>query len=256
MDLVKLLAKLQTIGVTEAEDKQADKDYDGDGKVESEKDEVWGSRMKAATKSKANEDIENVLRGLAAIQEGEGKCPDCGEVHEGECSKSKMDECGDMEMSPLTAPDAGIEMQPMSAIQAAMAQEPEQAPAEVEAEESPRYTLSIQNGDSNLNMTTDVPDEIIHIMKLAGVEGKAEVKAAPTQDGEKAEKEVEEAWGNTPAATNEKEPKAYGDIRDWALKGTGKGQEGSASRKPFGSGDNPMSESAMFEEYKKFKAGK
>ena len=31
--------------------KKAKKDYDGDGKVESEKDEVWGSRMKAANKS-------------------------------------------------------------------------------------------------------------------------------------------------------------------------------------------------------------
>lgn len=29
-------------------EKKADKDYDGDGKVESAKDEVWGSRMKAA----------------------------------------------------------------------------------------------------------------------------------------------------------------------------------------------------------------
>jgi hypothetical protein len=31
---------------------KADKDYDGDGEVESEKDEVWGSRMKAAEKDK------------------------------------------------------------------------------------------------------------------------------------------------------------------------------------------------------------
>ena len=30
--------------------KKATKDYDGDGEVESEKDEVWGSRMKAAKK--------------------------------------------------------------------------------------------------------------------------------------------------------------------------------------------------------------
>ena len=31
--------------------KKAKKDYDGDGKVESEKDEVWGSRFKAAKKA-------------------------------------------------------------------------------------------------------------------------------------------------------------------------------------------------------------
>lgn len=36
--------------------KKAKKDYDGDGKVETEKDEVWGSRMKAA--KKAGKDVE------------------------------------------------------------------------------------------------------------------------------------------------------------------------------------------------------
>ena len=76
MDLVKLLSKLQAI--SEAEDKKADKDYDKDGEVESEKDEVWGSRMKAAEKSKANEDIMNVLKGLKAIQEGK-----CVKIHSG-----------------------------------------------------------------------------------------------------------------------------------------------------------------------------
>jgi hypothetical protein len=35
----------------EAAEKKADKDYDGDGEVESNKDEVWGSRAKAAAKS-------------------------------------------------------------------------------------------------------------------------------------------------------------------------------------------------------------
>lgn len=33
------------------EAKKAKKDWDGDGKVESEKDEVWGSRLKAAKKA-------------------------------------------------------------------------------------------------------------------------------------------------------------------------------------------------------------
>lgn len=40
------------------EEKKADKDYDGDGEVESDKDEVWGSRMKAAAKSgKMDEEV-------------------------------------------------------------------------------------------------------------------------------------------------------------------------------------------------------
>lgn len=37
-------------------EKKAKKDYDKDGEVESEKDEVWGSRMKAAKKSKDSDD--------------------------------------------------------------------------------------------------------------------------------------------------------------------------------------------------------
>ena len=38
-------------GMFESKEKKADKDYDGDGEVESEKDEVWGSRAKAAAKA-------------------------------------------------------------------------------------------------------------------------------------------------------------------------------------------------------------
>jgi hypothetical protein len=128
-------------------------------------------------------------------------------------------------------------------------------------ESSPKakYTLSIQNGENNLQMTTDMPDEIIHIMKLAGVNKGAEVTKteAPEQEQTKEPKqEVEEEWGNTPSQTKERDPKAYGDIRDWGMKGTGKGQADSASRKPFGQGDNPLGEQAMMEAYKKFKASK
>lgn len=244
MDLVRLLSKLSAIGGMQGsmnEEKKPDADKDG---VPDWADKADGKDDSEDKKEKANEDIFNVLKGLKAIQEGE----------------ADIVECGEMEMSPFTAPDAGIEMQPMSAIQAELPDDEhgEEMSPEVE-EEKPSYTLSIQNGDSNLNMTTDIPDEIIHIMKLAGVQGKAEVKkAAPSPEGEEAgeEKEVDEAWGNTPAATNEKEPKAYGDIRDWALKGTGKGKPGYGDRRAPGQGDNPMNESTMFAEYKKFKAGK
>lgn len=269
MDLLNLLTKLQAIdsSVQEAKElkggqKELDKDDDGD---------IDGDDFAHMRKQK-NEDIFNVLKGLKAIQEAEGKCDDCGEVHEGSCSKSKMkeetldeakcpkcgmdpckcnhkkvDECGDMEMSPLTDPDAGYDMAPM----AAMAQQAEPEMAAEPAEEKPRFTLSIQNGDSNLSMTTDIPDEIIHVMKLAGVKGKPEVKPAKPEQGE--EKEVEESWGNTPSATNEKEPRAYGDIRDWGLPGTAKAKTHPV---PAKQGDNPLGETAMFEEYKKFKSGK
>jgi hypothetical protein len=48
--------------VTE-EEKKADKDYDGDGEIESEKDEVWGSRLKAADK-KVKEDLVDECGGM------------------------------------------------------------------------------------------------------------------------------------------------------------------------------------------------
>ena len=49
--------------VDEAKSKKAGKDYDGDGKIESDKDEVWGSRAKAAAKAGKpfNEDIQSQL---------------------------------------------------------------------------------------------------------------------------------------------------------------------------------------------------
>jgi hypothetical protein len=47
----KLFAEYQQFVSEGKKDKKADKDYDGDGEVESNKDEVWGSRAKAAAKA-------------------------------------------------------------------------------------------------------------------------------------------------------------------------------------------------------------
>ena len=113
-------------------------------------------------------------------------------------------------------------------------------------ESNDRYTLNIQRGDKSLNVTTDSPEELMMIMKLAGVGGQATVS----------DQMATEEFANTPDATKEREPHAYGDIRDWGRKGTGKGQPGSALNKPFGQGDNPLSEQAMFDEYRKFKQDK
>ena len=55
--------------------KKAKKDYDGDGKIESDKDEVWGSRMKAAKKAgKLKESISEGIDNFTAadIKELEG----------------------------------------------------------------------------------------------------------------------------------------------------------------------------------------
>ena len=170
--------------------------------------------------------------------------------------KYKVNECGDMPM--------GAEMSPMSAVSdmASPIQvignpeaEPESPHMEVPmAAEAPKatYTLNIQNGENNLSMTTDMPDEIIHIMKLAGVNKGAEVTKTAAPEGEQ---EVEESgYENTPDNTRARDPKAHGDIRDWGQKGTGAGKPNYPGTRA--SGDNPMSEQAMMEDYKHFKAGK
>jgi len=190
----------------------------------------------------------NVLRQLAGIQE-----------------------CGDMpignEMSPMTTvangePHMGIPAEVMAQMsapeQGSEMAEPEGPHMEVPmAAEAPKatYTLSIQNGENNLQMTTDMPDEIIHIMKLAGVNKGAEVTKKETPaTGEEGEQEVEESgYENTPDNTQARDPQAHGDIRDWGQKGTAKS---STHYTPAQSGDNPMNEQRMFQDYKNFKAGK
>lgn len=188
--------------------------------------------------------------------------------------KYKVNECGDYQggsndysypssgqMSPMTI--TGAEQPHMgipSEVMAQMASSPEggeeqMSSPEMAMPEAPKatYTLSIQNGENNLQMTTDMPDEIIHIMKLAGVNKGAEVskKVAP-EAGE--EKEVEESgYENTPDNTNARDPQAHGDIRDWGRKGTA---NASTHYTPAKSGDNPMNEQRMFQDYKNFKAGK
>ena len=312
-DLANLLGRLQAI--SEADDK-ADKDYDKDGKVESEKDEVWGSRMKAAdkNKSKANEDIENVLRGLMAIQEGEDYCDACDRPadkcicddhdhvdealnvpklsalvgvdgqklraavmrsQQGQPTRSDIILLADTFVKILTNPDDKAIQDVANLIKAGNSrQAPKEQPTEesvqlgecgemsasplsmMGAEQAPeqkdRYTLTITKGDgSSLNATTDVPEELMQIMKLAGINVGGEVTQAPVAepDGDEA---VEEEFGNTPAATQEREPRVHGDTKDWGLPGTARAQ---TQPTPAKQGDNPMAES-MFDEYKNFKAGK
>ena len=178
--------------------------------------------------------------------------------------KYKVNECGDYpesgQMSPMTMtgqeqPHMGIPAEVMAQMSA-----PEQGPEQAQPEiamaepEAPKatYTLSIQNGENNLQMTTDMPDEIIHIMKLAGVNKGAEVTKKETPaDGEQ---EVEESgYENTPDNTRARDPQAHGDIRDWGQKGTANAK---THYTPAKSGDNPMNEQRMFDDYKNFKAGK
>lgn len=172
--------------------------------------------------------------------------------------KYKVNECSDM--SPMTSvPNGeshmGIPAEIMARMSSPEMAEPEGPHMKVPmAAEEPNatYTLSIQNGENNLQMTTDVPDEIIHIMKLAGVNKGAEVTKKEMPAG--GEQEVEESgYENTPDNTRARDPQAHGDIRDWGQKGTA---NASTHYTPAQSGDNPMNEQRMFQDYKNFKAGK
>jgi len=225
---------------------------------------------KKETMSKALDDKEvkesalSLLRRYAGIQEAKIEEDDVEEGNEfsgalkaakdaGEeefevgGKKYKVNECGDMpmanQMSPITAvTNMGVPAEvPHMEIPAQQA----------EPEERPMFTLNVRNGDNNLSMTTDSPDEIIHVMKLAGVNKTAEVTKTPADDQEK---EVDESgYANTPSNTRERDPKGYGDIRDWGMKGTATAKTHSI---PAKQGDNPLGEQAMMEDYKKFKSGK
>lgn len=239
---------------------------------------------KPGDEKEVNETALNLLRKYAGIQEAkieeddveEGNefsgalkaAKDAGkEEFEVAGKKYKVNECGDYpesgQMSPMTItgaeqPHMGIPAEVMA--QMAGQEEPEMAEPEgphmeVPMPEAPKatYTLSIQNGENNLQMTTDMPDEIIHIMKLAGVNKGAEVTKKETPAGGE-EQEVEESgYENTPDNTNARDPQAHGDIRDWGRKGTA---NASTHYTPAKSGDNPMNEQRMFDDYKNFKAGK
>lgn len=145
--------------------------------------------------------------------------------------KYKVTECDAMGMSPLTMMGADHEGHDHADMGTA----------------KDRYTLSISKADgTTLNATTDAPDELAALMKAVGMgSNTAAVPAKPDA--------VEEEFGNTPAATNERDPRLHGHTKDWGLPGTGAGKPNYPGTRA--SGDNPMAES-MFKEYLKFKSGK
>ena len=77
MNFEQLFQKMRELDqpVSEAE-KKADKDYDGDGKVESGKDEYMGSRMKAAEEDEDDKETSESLDQL--VDEVETEMDECG----------------------------------------------------------------------------------------------------------------------------------------------------------------------------------
>lgn len=87
---------------------KADKDYDGDGKVESDKDEVWGSRAKAAAKAgkpfgkdkKVKEGLKGNQHKLDVDDDGDIEADDLADLRAGKKKKDqKVDEAEKKTMS-------------------------------------------------------------------------------------------------------------------------------------------------------------
>lgn len=273
MDSLKALGKKTMDTLGHKDDEELIKDM--------QKQQGMPQTGKKPSEEKIEETALNLLRKYAGIQETKIEEDDVEEGNEFSGAlkaardsgkeefevagkKYKVNECGEDypssgQMSPMTMtgqeqPHMGIPAEVMAQMAAPEMSEPEGPHMEVPmAAEEPKatYTLNIQNGENNLSMTTDMPDEIIHIMKLAGVNKGAEVsKKEMPADGEEVE---ESGYENTPDNTRARDPQAHGDIRDWGQKGTAKA---STHYTPAQSGDNPMNEQRMFQDYKNFKAGK
>jgi hypothetical protein len=86
MDFQQLMARMAELDQPVKESEKSDKDYDGDGKIESPKDEVWGSRAKAAAKSGKAFKEESEEEDEESVEENLDQLAD--EVQQ------DMDECG------------------------------------------------------------------------------------------------------------------------------------------------------------------
>lgn len=84
MNFQELMARMAELDKPVQEADKADKDYDGDGEVESPKDEVWGSRAKAAAKSGKPFKEDDSANESMSIDQG---------IEE---IAAEVDECGDM----------------------------------------------------------------------------------------------------------------------------------------------------------------
>lgn len=105
MDFKELMARMVELDQPIREADKADKDYDGDGEVESPKDEVWGARAKAAAKSGKpfKEDSEEEKDDDKPVEETLDEL--AGEV------EKEMDECG---MGPMNMPNANKQQDTVS----------------------------------------------------------------------------------------------------------------------------------------------
>lgn len=100
MDFQQLMARMVELDQPVQEAETSDKDYDGDGEVESPKDEVWGSRAKAAAKAGTPFKEESDEEDEKSVEENLDELAD--EVQQ------EMDECGMPGMSNMPSGMMGM----------------------------------------------------------------------------------------------------------------------------------------------------
>ncbi len=215
-----------------AEAKKADKDYDGDGKVETGKDEYLGSKIAAAKKAGKLE---------------EGTCPECGhnpcdceEVDEGNEFSGALDAARDagkkeFKVDGKTYPvkeDANLDecMSPMGS----MAGEMEQQQGKISVNTN---MSSDGNKSVSINADGDAAEQLMQMLKMAGLGGgETHAKlaiAVPADHGDVEVAEAEGQYANTP----EEEYAGVDAIVD-------QGEDMNRQKKQFADkprqGDNPM----------------
>lgn len=166
----------------------------------------------------------------------------------------------------------------------------------MQQEEQERFSLTITSKDRTITVSTTNPEDVLHMMKLGGMEidshevtpmtvggggagepvpaGGIEIEVPVTDlsgdieggeeheeghEEEEEEDEVEEAkepFGNSPATTNNFRPRVVGNTEDFGMTGTGEGNDQYSKRRAPGQGDNPMGWEDMEESYKSFKSTK
>jgi hypothetical protein len=233
-DLIAEMRRLSGQSVRESE-KKAKKDYDGDGKIESEKDEVHGSHRKAAGLDEAKPDF------LDIDKDGDKKEP------MKKAAKEKMDECWDGNQSPLGGGMMG----------------------EQEQEGGMNISTShdTRRGTKSVTITADgeAADELMQMLKMAGIGGPAgegqpgheeaehaddaEVAIVPLSQEDEME-EAEQPMANTP------EP-SYTDTNTINDQGEDLNKPKQMYKHNYRGGDNPMAmseaESKLWKQYEGIK---
>lgn len=175
------MRRIAGLPVIETKDKKAKKDYDGDGEVESGKDEYFGSRRKAAGIDESADKADKDYDGDGEIESGKDEylgskiaaAKKAGKLKEGEmCSKCDCDPCecdDDKEKVDecMTSPIAG------------MAQDMQDSQGKMNISTN-------MNSDGNKSVTItadgDAAGELMQMLKLAGMGNGAEISHTARPD--------------------------------------------------------------------------